>query len=145
MGKGRFIGPSEERVLDDLKADYQKAAPCRDAGTRDGQGPACNSEPGASGASESLQPCRQAKASRRRACHNLMRRLPTPTNPARCKRVPHKSRTICTDIGQAHWISRAELLEILARPARLERATCGFEVRRSIQLSYGRAILVTLR
>ena len=26
----------------------------------------------------------------------------------------------------------------LARPARLERATCGFEVRRSIHLSYGR-------
>ena len=27
---------------------------------------------------------------------------------------------------------------LLARPARLERATCGFVVRRSIQLSYGR-------
>ena len=26
----------------------------------------------------------------------------------------------------------------VARPARLERATCGFVVRRSIQLSYGR-------
>jgi hypothetical protein len=26
----------------------------------------------------------------------------------------------------------------MARPARLERAACGFEVRRSIQLSYGR-------
>ena len=29
----------------------------------------------------------------------------------------------------------------MVRPARLERATCGFEVRRSIQLSYGRMIL----
>ena len=26
----------------------------------------------------------------------------------------------------------------MARPVRLERTTCGFEVRRSIQLSYGR-------
>src|SRR4030067_1464380 len=29
----------------------------------------------------------------------------------------------------------------MARPARLERATCGFVVRRSIQLSYGRSSL----
>lgn len=33
---------------------------------------------------------------------------------------------------------RNSSLIILARPARLERAACGFEVRRSIQLSYGR-------
>ena len=32
----------------------------------------------------------------------------------------------------------AECLVFLARPGRLERPTCGFEVRRSIQLSYGR-------
>ena len=32
-----------------------------------------------------------------------------------------------------------ELTAHLARPARLERATCGFEVRRSIHLSYGRS------
>ena len=68
-----------------------------------------------------------------------MSRLLIPTNHARYKRDPHKSRTIRTEIGNAHWIIRGKLLEILARPARLERATCGFEVRRSIQLSYGRA------
>ena len=65
-----------------------------------------------------------------------------PSKPAyhtRSERVPHKSRTICPETGQAHRILEANLLEILARPARLERATCGFEVRRSIQLSYGRA------
>ena len=28
----------------------------------------------------------------------------------------------------------------LVRPARLERAACGFEVRRSIRLSYGRLV-----
>jgi hypothetical protein len=33
----------------------------------------------------------------------------------------------------------------VARPARLERATCGFVVRRSIQLSYGRATNFGLR
>ena len=67
-----------------------------------------------------------------------MSRLPILTNPARYKRDPHQSRTIRTKIGNAHWMLRGKLLEILARPARLERATCGFEVRRSIQLSYGR-------
>jgi hypothetical protein len=30
------------------------------------------------------------------------------------------------------------LVWTMARPVRLERTTCGFEVRRSIQLSYGR-------
>jgi hypothetical protein len=33
-------------------------------------------------------------------------------------------------------------LKLLARPARLERATCGFVVRRSIQLSYGRILII---
>ena len=33
-------------------------------------------------------------------------------------------------------------LTSLARPARLERATCGFVVRRSIHLSYGRALII---
>ena len=32
------------------------------------------------------------------------------------------------------------LLILLARPGRLERPTCGFVVRRSIHLSYGRLI-----
>ena len=35
-------------------------------------------------------------------------------------------------------------LIVLARPGRLERPTCGFEVRRSIQLSYGRTYKLTL-
>jgi hypothetical protein len=30
-----------------------------------------------------------------------------------------------------------EIIRLVAHPARLERAACGFEVRRSIQLSYG--------
>ena len=33
----------------------------------------------------------------------------------------------------------------MVRPARLERAACGFEVRRSIQLSYGRNIYPSYR
>jgi hypothetical protein len=36
----------------------------------------------------------------------------------------------------------AKSLILLARPARLERAAYGFEVRRSIQLSYGRSKLM---
>ena len=55
---------------------------------------------------------------------------------------------ILTD-GALHYVEcRAALNLILdyvefrtwfvARPVRLERTTCGFEVRRSIQLSYGR-------
>jgi hypothetical protein len=35
-------------------------------------------------------------------------------------------------------MNEKEIPDFMARPARLERATCGFEVRRSIQLSYGR-------
>ena len=31
-------------------------------------------------------------------------------------------------------------IKSMVRPARLERAACGFEVRRSIQLSYGRTV-----
>jgi hypothetical protein len=33
----------------------------------------------------------------------------------------------------------------LVRPARLERAACGFEVRRSIRLSYGRTVYPSYR
>ncbi len=36
----------------------------------------------------------------------------------------------------------SNLLKKLARPARLERATCGFVVRRSIHLSYGRVLTI---
>ena len=36
--------------------------------------------------------------------------------------------------GSNRWIACYSV----ARPVRLERTTCGFEVRRSIQLSYGR-------
>ena len=35
-------------------------------------------------------------------------------------------------------------LNILVRPGRLERPTCGFEVRRSIQLSYGRLFYIII-
>ena len=41
--------------------------------------------------------------------------------------------------------SSANLLKRLARPGRLERPTCGFVVRRSIQLSYGRVLDFRLR
>ena len=36
------------------------------------------------------------------------------------------------------------LIKSMVRPARLERAACGFEVRRSIQLSYGRTAVLIL-
>ena len=57
--------------------------------------------------------------------------MPTRTNPAQ----------FAPKLGSASIEVEANSLKTLARPARLERATCGFEVRRSIQLSYGRAYL----
>ena len=38
----------------------------------------------------------------------------------------------------AGCMATTNLIWFVARPARLERATCGFVVRRSIHLSYGR-------
>jgi hypothetical protein len=43
-----------------------------------------------------------------------------------------------TRIRLSSLVSRFFFFDILVRPAGVEPATCGFEVRRSIQLSYGR-------
>ena len=52
--------------------------------------------------------------------HNLKPRIHSSgRSPSRCRPATHPT-----------WC--------MARPVRLERTTCGFEVRRSIQLSYGR-------
>jgi hypothetical protein len=40
-------------------------------------------------------------------------------------------------LGRTEPVSGCKLKRRVAHPARLERAACGFEVRRSIQLSYG--------
>ena len=49
-----------------------------------------------------------------------------------------KSPLLCLIELAALRICRCTLQKFLARPAGFEPATCGFEVRRSIQLSYGR-------
>ena len=41
-------------------------------------------------------------------------------------------------LNYAEFRAALNLAWFRARPVRLERTTCGFEVRRSIQLSYGR-------
>ena len=89
-----------------------------------------------------LSPARLPVPPLSRGHHPSAGQAPDPHRQAPAPVSPPLRNTPCLPVGLGLWLPREAMAgwtrKVVVRPPRLERGTCGFEGRRSIQLSYGR-------
>ncbi len=89
-----------------------------------------------------LSPARLPVPPLSRGHHPSAGQAPDPPRQAPAPVSPPLRNTPCLPVGLGLWLPREAMAgwtrKVVVRPPRLERGTCGFEGRRSIQLSYGR-------